>query len=88
MDEDSALDMDGDGYAAAASDSEEELVCKTIPHSLTINRTRRKSPKVILSDALMSVDFEDVLPRQHPRKNMHASPVPPSAGGYGYTKYF
>jgi hypothetical protein len=34
----------------------------------------------------MSTDPEDELPRQQPRKHIHASPAPPTAGGY--TKYF
>ncbi len=41
MDEDSALDKEGDGYAAA--ESEDELVFKTILQSLMTNQTRSMS---------------------------------------------
>ncbi len=81
MDEESASDKDGDGYAAA--ESEDELVFET---SSMTNRTRTKSRKVIITDALMSSDSEDELPRPQPCRHIHASPAPPSAGGH--TKYF
>jgi hypothetical protein len=84
MDKESASDKDGDGYAAA--ESEDELVLETIPQSSMTNWTRIKSRKVIITDALMSSDSEDELPSPQPRKHMHASRAPPSAGGH--TKYF
>ncbi len=46
MDEDSAWDRDGDGYAAA--ESEDEIVFETIPQAPMTNQTRSKSPKVIV----------------------------------------
>ncbi len=41
MDEDSASDKDGDGYAAV--ESEDELVFETIPQSPMTNQTWSKS---------------------------------------------
>jgi hypothetical protein len=54
MDEDSALDKEGDVYAAA--DLEDDLVFETILQSPMTNRTKGKSRKVIIADPLMSSD--------------------------------
>jgi hypothetical protein len=80
MDEKRASDKDGDEYAAA--ESEHAIVFETTPQSPMTNRTRSKSQKVIIPDTLMCSDSEDELPRPQPRKHIHSSPVPPSAGGH------
>jgi hypothetical protein len=77
MDEDSALDKDGDN---AAAESEDELVFETIPQSPMTNQSKSKSRKVIIFDALMSSDSEG----KH--WHIHASPTLLSVGGH--TKYF
>jgi hypothetical protein len=61
-------------------------VLKTIPQSLMTNQTRSKSQKVVITDVLMCSDSEDELPRQQPRKHIHASQAPSSADGHA--KYF
>ncbi len=48
MDEDSASDKEGGGYAAA--ESIDELVFETSPQSQMTNKTRSKSRKVIITD--------------------------------------
>jgi hypothetical protein len=84
MDEDSALDKNCDGYAAA--ESEGKLVFETIPQSLVKNQIRSKSQKIIITYSLMSTDSENELPRQQPHKHIYASKAPPSASGH--TKSF
>jgi hypothetical protein len=60
MDEDSASDKDGDEYAAA--ESEDELLIEKIPQSPVTNRTRIKSRKVVIPDALVCSDLCVHLP--------------------------
>ncbi len=80
LDEDSASNKDGDGYAAAGPELEYELVLGTIAQSPMTNRSRSKFQTIIITDTLMSSDSEDELPRKQPRTHIHASPAPPSAG--------
>ena len=82
--EDSASDNDSNECAAA--ESEDEIVDGTVPQSPMKNRTRIKSRKVVIPEALTCSDSEDELPRPQPRKHNRASPAPLKAGGH--SKYF
>jgi hypothetical protein len=50
------------------------------------NRTRSKSRKVVVHEALMCYDSEDELPHQQPSKRHRASRAPLWVGGH--SKYF
>ncbi len=78
--EDSASDQGGDKCIAA--ESEDEIVDGTVPQSPMKNRTRIKSRKVVIPEALTCSDSEDELPRPQRRKSNHASPAPLRASGH------
>ena len=82
--EDSASDKDGDECAAAESD--DEIAGETVAPSPMKDRTRSKSRKVVIPDALMCSDTEEEFSRPQPRKRNHASPALLRAGGHA--KYF
>ncbi len=82
--EDSASDKEGNECAAAESD--DDIMDETILQSPVKNRTRSKSRKVGVHEALMCSDSEDELPCQQPSKRHRASPAPLWVGGH--SKYF
>ncbi len=64
----------------AAAESDEEIV------DPMKDRTRSKSSKVIVPEAVICADTEDKPPRPQPRKRDRAGPAPLRAGGQA--KYF
>ncbi len=83
-DEGSASDKDGDGCAAAESDS--EMMDETTKSSPMLHRMRITYRKVTLPVLSMCSDPEDELPRPQLRKRNRAGPAPLRAGGHA--KYF
>ena len=80
----SALDKDGDEYAAA--EPEDDIVDETISPSPKKIRTRSNTQKVNFPDPAICSDPEDEEPRPRQRKRTHASATPLRAGGTA--KYF
>jgi hypothetical protein len=73
-------------YYCVAAKSDDDIVDETILQSSTKYRSRSKSRKVLVSEALMCSDSEDELPRPQPSKLHRASPASLRAGGHA--KYF
>jgi hypothetical protein len=86
QDEDSAPNKDSDEYAAA--ESEDEIVYQTVLQSSIKIRTRSKSRKVNIPEALMCSLRMNYLARSSAwhRVRIHASQAPLRASGYA--RYF
>ena len=71
---------DNDEQEHVHAESEDEIVDETIRPSPTKMRTRSKTRKLVISEAIICFDTEDDEPRPRQRKRTHVVGTPLRAG--------